>query len=66
VGVYAARDRRFAMNGTDCTAAQTVIFFWPNGQNQTHGVRTPILAGQSLCHGANAGDTLTVLGFKPY
>jgi hypothetical protein len=33
---------------------------------QLHGMRMPILAGQTLCANTNSGCTVTVMGFRPY
>jgi hypothetical protein len=56
----------FTVAGNDCTAPFTMVLTeTPGGLLQFHGIRIPILAGQSLCHQPNNG-TLTVLGFKPY
>lgn len=36
-----------------------------NGTPQVHGIRLPVLAGQTLC-GTVGSSSCTVLGFKPY
>lgn len=53
------------VTGNDCSAPQTKVLS-AIGPAQFHGMRMPILSGQSLCHSMNGGGTLTVLGFKPY
>jgi hypothetical protein len=56
----------FTVTGGDCAAAQTRVLLAPQGTSQFHGMRLPILGGQSLCHGTTAPGTLTVMGFRPY
>jgi len=56
----------FTVVGSDCSAPQTKVLVAAKGVSQFHGIRLPILAGQSLCHHATATGALTVLGFKPY
>lgn len=69
--VYANNNVTLAtVTGTDCSAPQATVMQLPttamNGTFQIHGVRLPVLAGQSLCHNTNVGGTLTILGFRPY
>jgi len=64
--------------GTDCSVPQDKHTFvlqvvpLPGAGSgtspQVHGIRLPVLTGQSLCafSGLSLGVTTTVLGFKPY
>ncbi len=51
----------------DCsvpTEQHTMLLYQPSN-NQAHGIKTPILPGQTLCVGLGAYP-VTVLGFRPY
>lgn len=56
----------FTVTGSDCATPQTKVLVAPQGTSQFHGMRLPVLAGQSLCQGPTATGTLTVMGFRPY
>lgn len=58
------------VQGSDCSVSTdkhtvVVLSTTANG-GQLHGVRIPILAGQSLCTQAGLNYNVTVLGFRPY
>jgi hypothetical protein len=56
----------YTVTGSDCTVSQqAMVVFLPQGPFQSHGMRLPVLAGQTLCV-TNSGGSLTVLGFRPY
>jgi hypothetical protein len=56
----------YTVTGSDCMAPlQAIVVFLPGQGFQSHGMRLPVLAGQTLCV-TNVGGTLTVLGFRPY
>jgi uncharacterized spore protein YtfJ len=54
------------VNGGDCNVPQDKHTTVAQGNMiaELHGIRMPILAGQSLC--LYGGGAVTVLGFKPY
>jgi hypothetical protein len=56
----------FTVTGGDCAAPPTKVLMAPREPSQFHGMRLPVLGGQSLCQGTTATGTLTVLGFRPY
>lgn len=60
------------VQGNDCSVSEDklipVVIFYDqfNAVKQVHGLRLPILAGQSVCAVQSANFKVTVLGFKPY
>lgn len=56
------------VSGSDCSTPKTAVLQPPGsgGVEQIHGIRLPILAGQSLCEGSSPSGTVTILGFRPY
>jgi hypothetical protein len=54
------------VTGADCNVAQDkhTNVAQANTPAELHGIRMPILPGQSLC--LYGGGAVTVLGFKPY
>lgn len=55
------------VTGGDCSAPANQHHGVLTVTPQIHGIRLPVLAGQTLCLTANVqSDNYTVLGFKPY
>ena len=57
------------VQGSDCTVPESkhIPVFRPVvNVGEIHGIRNPIMAGQSLCAFATTYGQTTVFGFKPY
>jgi len=55
--------------GADCSVSfdkHTVVLSTKDAGSQVHGMRLPILPGQSLCTQSGINARVTVLGFRPY